>query len=81
MASTTVVLSPERAVELDEIAHKTGRGVDDLVDEALGRFLDYERWTIARVQDGLREADRGLFASEDEVARVFSKYRDRVAKE
>ena len=33
-----------------------------------------EEWQIQDIKDGIAEADRGEFASENEVLKVFEKY-------
>jgi predicted transcriptional regulator len=76
MASTTLTLRPELAAELDELAASTGREPAALADEALSKYLDYERWAMAQIREGLRQANAGEFASDDEAERVFNLYRD-----
>ncbi len=72
---TTVRLRPDLAAGLDELAAHTGRARAELAEEAVAQYLDYERWAVARIQEGIRQADAGEFASEAEVERVFNKYR------
>ena len=75
MDNTTVTLRADLVASLDELAAATGRARSELAEEAVARFLDYERWARARIEEGLRQADAGEFASDEEVARVFGKYR------
>ena len=37
-------------------------------------YLAREEWQIAEIEAGLAEADRGDFASAEDLARVVSKY-------
>lgn len=49
----------------------------EIIRQALeeGRSLDWqERW-IAGIEEGLAQADRGEFASPEEIERVLNKYR------
>lgn len=47
-----------------------------IIEDALshGRSLAWQEKWIAGVQDGLEDAERGNFASEEEIAAVLSKY-------
>ena len=73
MTDTTVTLPPDLAAGLDELAARTGRKRADLAQEAVAKYLDYERWASERVAEGLRQADAGEFADEQEGERVFGK--------
>lgn len=75
MSDETLTLRPELVAGLDELAASTGRARDELIEEAVARYLDYERWAMARIREGVRQAEAGELASEDEVERVFGKYR------
>jgi len=58
---------PDRA-RLDALAQSTGRSHNELVAEALKRYLDDEEQQIARIQEGIADADAGRAHYEDEVA-------------
>ena len=64
----------EMKAELDRLAKATGRDRNTLVQEALRRFIAVERWQLADVEAGPREADAGDFATDEEVDAVFNKY-------
>jgi predicted transcriptional regulator len=42
--------------------------------EGLRRYLETESWQIAKIMEGIRAADAGEFAEDDEVERVLTKY-------
>jgi predicted transcriptional regulator len=65
----------EIKADLDELATSTGRRRAALVVEALRRFMEVERWQLADIEAGLREADAGEFASAAEVDALRGKYR------
>lgn len=46
----------------------------DFLDESIDR-LPLQDWQIEMIEEGLAAADNGEFASEEEVERVFAKYR------
>ncbi|MET3855580.1 putative transcriptional regulator [Rhizobium sp. OAE497] len=41
---------------------------------ALEEFVEREEWQIAEIEAAAKEANRGEFARDDEVAAVLSKY-------
>ena len=57
--------------QLTELANKTGRGTDDLVQEAVARLLAHNEWFKQQVQVGIDQIARGEFIEEEEMdARV-----------
>ena len=57
--------------QLNELAAKTGRGTDDLVQEAVARLLAHDEWFKEQVQVGIDQIKRGEFIEEEEMdARV-----------
>jgi predicted transcriptional regulator len=60
--------------QLEQLVQVTGRSKSFLAVEALKSYVNQERWQIADIQAGLQEADRGEFASAEEVSAVFAKY-------
>ena len=69
-----VRLPADLAVQLDALTKATGRTKSFLTVEALRSYVEAEAWQIQDIKDGLEEADRGEFASPEEVACVFAKY-------
>ena len=61
--------------ELDKLVKSTGRNRNALVEEALRRFIDVERWQLADIEAGLHEADAGDFATDEEMEAMQTKYR------
>ncbi len=55
---------------LERMAEATSRSKSWLATDALGRYLELEKWQIAETQTGLRESDAGDFASNAEVQAV-----------
>lgn len=60
--------------QLEQLVQATGRSKSFLTVEALKSYVGQEQWQIADIQDGSQEADRGEFATSDEVNAVFAKY-------
>jgi predicted transcriptional regulator len=66
-----VHLPPDQEIQLRELAATTGRGTDDLVQEAVARLLAHNEWFKQQVQVGLDQIARGEFIEEEEMdARV-----------
>jgi predicted transcriptional regulator len=66
-----VLLPENQEAQLNELALRTGRGTDDLVQEAVARLLTHSEWFQAQVQIGIDQIARGEFIEEGEMdARV-----------
>ena len=73
--TTITVRVPERMREqFDALAKVTGRTRQYLALEGLRRYLEVETWQIAKIMEGIRAADAGEFATDEEVERVLTKY-------
>jgi RHH-type transcriptional regulator, rel operon repressor / antitoxin RelB len=60
--------------QLEELAKATARTKSFVTVEALSSYLEAQSWQIREVTVALEEADRGEFATEEEVNAVFAKY-------
>jgi RHH-type transcriptional regulator, rel operon repressor / antitoxin RelB len=60
--------------QLEELAKATARTKSFVTVEALSSYLDAQSWQIREVMAGLEEAERGEFATDEEVNAVFAKY-------
>jgi predicted transcriptional regulator len=72
--SVTLRIEPSTLGAIDELARKANQPRDALVEEALRNFVELRAWQIAKIEAGLAAADRGEFASDEEMERIFSKY-------
>jgi predicted transcriptional regulator len=59
---------------LDKLAEATGRSRSFLAQEALRRYLEEEGWQVREIREGIREADAGDFATDEEVASTLAKW-------
>jgi predicted transcriptional regulator len=66
--------------ELDALAKSTGRNRNTLVEEAIRRFIDVQRWQITDIEQAIQEADAGDFASDEEMDTLWVKYHADPAK-
>jgi predicted transcriptional regulator len=71
-----VHITAEQEARLADIASRTGRQPDDLVQEAVNQLLTEHARFLEAVEQGFRSIDEGRFVTHEEVgarlARVFS---------
>lgn len=78
-AAFTIRLDDEMLAKLDALAADTDRSRSWIAAKAIESYVELNAWQIARIREGIAEADRGEFATPDEVEAVFAKYRIRAA--
>lgn len=79
MSSTmTVRLRKDTKARLEKLAAATNRSRSFLAAEAIRDYVELNEWQVGEIRKGLREADRGEFASEAEVKRFFAGWRRRA---
>ncbi|MBB3967340.1 MULTISPECIES: CopG family ribbon-helix-helix protein [Rhizobium] len=74
MAAFTVRVSEETASKLEKIAEKRDRSRAYMAAQAIEDYVAREEWQLAEIEAGLAEANRGEFATDQDVAKVISKY-------
>jgi len=70
----TVELPVQLRDRLEEIAKTTDASSADLALDAITSYVEIQEWQIHQIEEGLREAEAGDFADDDEVATVFAKW-------
>ena len=73
-ANISARLDPEVIEKLDLLAKATARSKSFLVARAVEAYVDNQAWQIEAIQEGIKEADKGDFATDKEVKRVFKKW-------
>lgn len=73
--NVTVRIEPGKRAALDELARATARDRSHVINEAIDAYLFVHRWQIAHIQEGLRQADGGEFAGDDEAAEAYARWR------
>lgn len=71
----TVRIDAAKQQQLDAIAQQLERSRNYVVAKAIDDFLALHLWQVQEIQQGVAEAERGEFATEDEVDAVFNHYR------
>ncbi|HEV7324704.1 MAG TPA: CopG family ribbon-helix-helix protein [Bosea sp. (in: a-proteobacteria)] len=77
-AAFTIRLDDETLAKLDALAADTDRSRNWLVAKAIQDYVELNAWQIQRIKEGIAQADRGEFATEEEVEAVFAKYRTKA---
>jgi predicted transcriptional regulator len=77
MPAFTVRLPDEVTKKLDALAAKLDRSRSYVAAQAIGDYVDREAWQLADIEAGLREADKGEFATDAEIAAILTKYTKR----
>jgi RHH-type rel operon transcriptional repressor/antitoxin RelB len=67
----TVRLDLDTKTRLEQLARATQRSKSFLAAEAIRDYVELNEWQIAETESAIREAERGEFASDAEVADVF----------
>ena len=60
--------------ELDSIVKTTGRDRNHLTQEALRRFVDAEKRQVAMIEERIRQADRGQFATDEQMRQLWAEF-------
>jgi predicted transcriptional regulator len=74
-AAFTIRLDDEMLAKLDALAANTDRSRNWIATKAIQDYVELNAWQIQRIKEGVAEADRGEFATDEEVAAVFNKYK------
>ncbi|WP_353185764.1 CopG family ribbon-helix-helix protein [Bosea sp. (in: a-proteobacteria)] len=74
-AAFTIRLDDEMLAKLDALAADTDRSRNWIAAKAIQDYVELNAWQIQRIREGIAEADRGAFATDEEVEAVFNKYR------
>ena len=74
MSALTIRLDDATLGALDRLAEQTDRPRDWLIAQAIEDYVALNAWAVGKIEAGLAAADRGDFASPEEVARVRAKF-------
>lgn len=74
MSATTLEIRADLKVQLDHLAEESQRSESELANEAVALYLVQQRRITARIQEGLEQAQRGDFVTDDEMEAFFARY-------
>lgn len=66
-----IALAPETLDRFHELAEATQRSETEIINEALMGYLAADRRSVQKLAARVAAADRGEFASDDEIAAFF----------
>ena len=69
----SIRLDSETIQSLDNLGSHVGRSRTWLIQDAVQRYLAEEMKFLAAVQEGIDQADKGEFASDEEVKAAFAR--------
>jgi predicted transcriptional regulator len=73
MSKTTVTFRVDEARRqaLDRLAEAMDRDRSYVLNEAVAAYLEAQEWQLRHIEEGLRQAEAGEFASDEEVAKAL----------
>lgn len=74
MTTVTARIDENTQNRLEQLAKATARSRSWLVADAIRRYVQEEEWQIAAIEEGVRQAEAGDFASDKEVAAAFAEW-------
>ena len=75
MATSPITTRLDKASmeKLEKLSTATKRSKSFIVAEAVALYLSEQEWQIEAIMDGLDQAERGVFAADSEVRKLFKK--------
>ncbi|MCY4564811.1 MAG: CopG family ribbon-helix-helix protein [Gammaproteobacteria bacterium] len=73
-ATVTIRLESELKQRLEHLAEAMQRSKSFLAAQAIRDFVELNEWQVQEIEQAVMEADRGEFASDQDVAAVFGKW-------
>ena len=70
----TLEIRPELRIQLDNLAAESHRSEGDLANEAVALYLAQQRRITTRIQEGLAQAMRGEFVSDEDMEEFFARF-------
>ncbi len=74
MNTATLEIRPDLKVQLDHLAEESHRSESELANEAVTLYLAQQRRITAHIQEGLAQAQRGEFVSDEEMEAFFARH-------
>ena len=70
----TIRLDDDLKEQLERLAAATQRSKSFLAAEAIREFIELNEWQVREIQQAIKEADAGEFASDAEIVQTLSKW-------
>jgi predicted transcriptional regulator len=72
-ATLTFRIEPDAKAALDALASALDRDRSYIINEAVDAYLETQRWQIAHIKQGMKEADEGKFVSQREMKKLVDR--------
>ena len=73
-STVSAKLDPKVAKKLELLVKATDRSKSYLVAEAIETYVEAQAWQIEAIKEGIKEADKEIFATERQVKKIFKKW-------
>ena len=80
MSATTLEIRSDLKIQLDHLAEESHRSESELANEAVAQYLAQQRRITARIQEGLAQAQRGEFVTDEEMEAFFARHTEPTSK-
>lgn len=70
-----IIDDPELIGRIDALVARTTLSHKTIIKSALQDYLDWNEEFIKKIEQGVKDADDGNFASQSEIDRVLNKYK------
>ncbi|KPH75043.1 CopG family ribbon-helix-helix protein [Bosea vaviloviae] len=77
-AAFTIRLDDEMLAKLDALAADTDRSRSWIAAKAIESYVELNAWQIAKIKEGIAQADRGEFATEEELDEIEAELQARI---
>ena len=74
MGTITARVDEDIHAKLEKLAQATQRSRSWLVADAVRRYVSEEAWQIDAIEEGVRQAEAGEFATPQEVKKAFARW-------
>ncbi len=74
----TLRLDAKLKKQLERLSKSMNRTRSFVAAEAIREYVELNEWQIEEIKKGIAEADRGEFASDEDVAKVVKKWARRA---
>ena len=71
MPNVSFRIPDEKKLLIDELAAAQDRDRSYIINQALDVYLEVMEWQLAHIKEGLRQAEAGEFATDDEIKAAF----------
>ena len=77
-AAFTIRLDDEMLAKLDALAADTDRSRNWIAAKAIESYVELNAWQMAKIREGIAQADRGEFATEEEMDAIEAELQARI---